>query len=526
MDETTEASGASAEDQFSTPPDEANETVEAKDEEQTPEDSENDSLSLHYQEQVQPLINEIQTKSDHIQSLLEQIEAAKKTATETLEAVNGQHEMAAATLAKIQEIATSIAASETKVENLSAKVIETTDVVDKSLAEVQPVQQKIAQIQLEVEGAATRVSQQEQAATVSAAGAEAQNKTAMAAATEVTGNQVASSAALTDIQSALQKSTSHVTETAAHVAETTASLSQAETNNTAIENLLSSLTTTAENITSVQKKAQTTGDFITATLTSAKNSEQTITKISERVVALEVTIKQRDKELADWQERYGKSLTDWQARYEALHSQIENLLPGATSANLATAFRDQKESYKWPKIIYSGLFIASAIFLAFSYKITVPQEDTWAKNITNPWEGILTDLVHKGPFYLPSLLVLYFTYRAFTTADKMQQDYAYKEKIATSFEGFKKQFESIVTPTGIESPLAILCTQMLVIIGLHPTRFFDTVRTDELPGTEAIKRTLDPTRKSKADSHNPSLPAVSEVVHKGAETIETVLLTE
>lgn len=526
MGETTEASEASAEDQSSTPPDEANETVEAKDEEQTPEASDKGSLSLHYQEQVQPLIDEIQAKSDRAQAVLEQIEAAKNTATQTLETVNGHHETAGAALAKIQEIAASIAASQTEVGNLSAKVTETADAVDKSLADVQPVQQKIAQTQLEVEGAATRVSQQEQAATVSAAGAEAQNKTAIVAATEVTGNQVASAAALADIQSALQKSTSHITQTTAHVTETAALLAQATTNKTAIADILSTASTTQENILNLQKEARTTGGAITATLTSAKSSEQRIVEIGERVAALEGIIKQRDKELSDWQGRYNGALTDWQGRYKELYDQIENLLPGATSANLATAFRDQKESYKWPKVIYSGLFIAAAIFLALSYKIAVPQEDTWAKNITNPWEGILTDLVHKGPFYLPSLLVLFFTYRAFTMADKMQQDYAYKEKIATSFEGFKKQFESIVTPTGIESPLAILCTQMLVIIGLHPTRFFDPVHADELPGTEAIKRALDPARKPKAEPNKPSLPSISEVVNKGAETVERVLSTE
>ncbi len=123
--------------------------------------------------------------------------------------------------------------------------------------------------------------------------------------------------------------------------------------------------------------------------------------------------------------------------------------------------------------------VASAIFLAFGQHVF--PDEPWMGKLTNPWQIMLAHLLQKSPIEVPALLLLYFASRAFITADKLQQDYAYKERIATTFEGFKAQFSNIETPAGVESPLGILCIKLLTIIGQHPARFYDPKHIEDLP---------------------------------------------
>ena len=130
--------------------------------------------------------------------------------------------------------------------------------------------------------------------------------------------------------------------------------------------------------------------------------------------------------------------------------------------------------------------VLSALLLVF-----VPHyipEDEWMTKLTSPWQIILVHWLQKSPVEAPLFLVLYFAFRAFTTADKLQQDYAYKERIATTFEGFKGQFASIEVPLGTESLLSLLCAKVLTIIGQHPARFYDAKHIEDAPSpAQAVK---------------------------------------
>jgi len=62
---------------------------------------------------------------------------------------------------------------------------------------------------------------------------------------------------------------------------------------------------------------------------------------------------------------------------------------------------------------------------------------------------------------------------------RMEEDYAYKEAISTSFEGYKREMEKITASDGENpTPLTILCTNILRAIAERPGRIYESKPED------------------------------------------------
>ncbi|WP_415886612.1 hypothetical protein ACMXYO_01165 [Neptuniibacter sp. QD37_6] len=134
--------------------------------------------------------------------------------------------------------------------------------------------------------------------------------------------------------------------------------------------------------------------------------------------------------------------------YAALNKKIESLLPGATSAGLATAYSDMRESFNKPILISNIIFYISLVFLVLG-AVAMSVETFWAadsiikfKEFGN-WDSILKGLLYKLPFYGPVLWLAYFASKRRSEAQRLQQEYAHKESLAKSYESFKKQIEDL-----------------------------------------------------------------------------------
>lgn len=146
-----------------------------------------------------------------------------------------------------------------------------------------------------------------------------------------------------------------------------------------------------------------------------------------------------------------KSLSDFEARqaakYKALNLQIESLLPGATSAGLASAYREMKESFNNPirdaTRVY-GLSIGILVIASLIFSIDSVGGDQWIKFLSfDDWAVVLKGLVYKAPFYGPVIWLAYTASKRRSESQRLQQEYAHKEALAKSYDSYRKQLQEL-----------------------------------------------------------------------------------
>jgi hypothetical protein len=157
---------------------------------------------------------------------------------------------------------------------------------------------------------------------------------------------------------------------------------------------------------------------------------------------------------------------------EALHTRIEGLLPNATSAGLATAFRDQKTRFKRPQLMWLGTFVATIVLLLVSAYAGLPAAN-------DPWDAIGRHFVNRLPLIAPLVWLAIYAGRHYGLALRLQEEYAYKEAVSAAFEGYKREMGNVggVT-TGGANPLVTLCENVLRTLGQRPGRIYEGKHED------------------------------------------------
>jgi len=133
-------------------------------------------------------------------------------------------------------------------------------------------------------------------------------------------------------------------------------------------------------------------------------------------------------------------------RYSALNGQIESLLPGATSAGLATSYHTLKKSFKRPITIFTTMFCVSIFALSFVALATMTTELSLSQ-VTfielSDYQKAFGNLIMKLPLLLPLIWLAYFFSKRRSEAQRLQQEYAHKEAIAVSYVSFKNQITAL-----------------------------------------------------------------------------------
>jgi hypothetical protein len=135
-----------------------------------------------------------------------------------------------------------------------------------------------------------------------------------------------------------------------------------------------------------------------------------------------------------------------EVKYKTLNDEIESLLPGATSAGLASAYHDLKVSFDTPIRNYSKLFYGSISFLMLVAFISVTQELGWFYikfvDVTDLTK-LFSNILYKLPLIIPVLWLTLFASKRRSETLRLQQEYAHKEAIAKSYQNFKTQIDAL-----------------------------------------------------------------------------------
>lgn len=223
-----------------------------------------------------------------------------------------------------------------------------------------------------------------------------------------------------------------------------------------------------------------------------------------------------------------------QERYEELNTQIEDLLPGATSAGLSSAYNKMHQQFNqdvsnYGKWFYWSLgilfFVVSSVTItpyAFNKlyysniaSVTIQDIDTQTENqkktnknlevrhinktdlilneanneisISNRLVSLLDNFIYKFPFILPALWLVLFISKRRKEAQRLAQEYAHKEALAKSYESYKQQIEKL-DEEDKNKLLPILMENMLKAIALNPAETLDKNANNETPMEEVIKK--------------------------------------
>lgn len=155
---------------------------------------------------------------------------------------------------------------------------------------------------------------------------------------------------------------------------------------------------------------------------------------------------------------------------EDVFEKIESLLPGATSVGLAQSFLDRKKVYEAPSLSWAATLILTLVglFMLGIYDFKNIELSEFASS------SLWSYFIERLPIVAPAIWLAIYAGRKHGQASRLEEEYAHKEAIAKSFEGFKKQIMEMEEQ--IEDSNNELSTQyvrqVMDAIALHPSRVF------------------------------------------------------
>ena len=209
------------------------------------------------------------------------------------------------------------------------------------------------------------------------------------------------------------------------------------------------------------------------TITDAKNNLQSLqdekrsgldTLITEKTNALDTLYSTNEQSLRELAETRGKQLDEQYAAHEESHSaqmskqksdfesqasaiektyselkaRIESLLPGATSAGLASAFKERKDKIERTK---KGWIIGALLSSVALISLGICSLFGWM-----PSQGLVLSVAGRSVIIVGLIFIEEFCRRNYNVATRLSEAYAYKEVLATSYLGYKEQMEEIPMP--------------------------------------------------------------------------------
>lgn len=153
------------------------------------------------------------------------------------------------------------------------------------------------------------------------------------------------------------------------------------------------------------------------------------------------------QEIDDRLKQLGVFEGEHQTRHNAMFEKVESLLPGATSAGLATAYKSLKDSFNKPIKNYTIAFYCALVVLLLSGLFMIIDFTSDPLKIelvkAHDWTEMLKTLLVRAPVVIPVVWFAVFSATRRSQYERLQQEYAHKEALASSYEGYKKQLQDL-----------------------------------------------------------------------------------
>ena len=277
-------------------------------------------------------------------------------------------------------------------------------------------------------------------------------------------------------------------------------VSEIESRHEAVESLHARLLvgtdSTSERIAAYEKQVNQMRDALTSLLGSATLEHKELQRFYERIFGPppadddEVREGGLKEELDARLVQLGKFEIEQRTRHDALFNKIESLLPGATSAGLATAYKTLKDDFKAPIKKYTQAFYASlAVLLLGGLAVVSDSVTLWPFHVqfveAGDWEQMLRTLLTRAPIIVPVVWIAIFSATRRSQYERLQQEYAHKEALASSYESYKKQLQDLHVET--DALQKELIAKAIDAIAYNASKTLDGHHTEKLPAMQVLE---------------------------------------
>ncbi|SEH17055.1 hypothetical protein SAMN04487967_2948 [Natronorubrum sediminis] len=184
-----------------------------------------------------------------------------------------------------------------------------------------------------------------------------------------------------------------------------------------------------------------------------------------------------NKRLDTKEEEIDQYMEDQKDRFENTYEKIESLLPGAASVGLTKAFADQKQRYIRPQIVFVSIFIIGIV----GFVLTA----VWALDDPSSVEAAASNVIARIPFFIAFAWLAAFGSSEYRKNKRLMEEYAHKEVLAKSYQGYKKEF----TEKGDETASENLDESLINTLDENPSRILGTNSSSDRPKlTDVLER--------------------------------------
>jgi len=282
-------------------------------------------------------------------------------------------------------------------------------------------------------------------------------------------------------------------------------------------------------LTACKTTAQGASDQLTSIQQAKSSVEASASAVAESLRITE-TSAATAKKLADvakiTEDRiaaYEKSLESLQSKAEERLKTIDGLLPGAASTGLASAFNQRRSFFKWPQRAWQTVFIFSVFgllavatlrpsvdggmefsLLPHAVETTQPNVETGGTSMAEAgWKSLGFSLLARLPLALPLVWLAFHSSHKAALAQRLEEDYGFKEVVSRSFEGYRREMSELEGKVQPDSPLAKLCSGVLGVVTSPPGRIYEKHALNRTP-LNALAESAKPVAKVAASLHKGS----------------------
>jgi chaperonin cofactor prefoldin len=374
--------------------------------------------------------------------------------------------------AKAEEYVAAAAASQAKADNEALRAFQAKQMVEghsSSVAqikgEVEAQVATVAKLKTELESVAQSVTNLKQTAEADATAIASVRKTAEEASNAIATHQGKVSVSVSSIEALKEELENLSQQVRASSKAVEADISGIVVLKGQADSHLGDIRKASSEGQGLLENSKAISDSIEKYQVSAKSSSESIADISKKV-------SETDSRVLDYEEKISKL----QKSFHEIKGQVEGLLPGATSASLASSFRTQKERFKAPQHKWMVTFITCIGVLVVIATVGIIEGQK-----QETWDSILRVIVQRLPLMLPLIWLALYAGRQYMLAQRMEEDYAFKEAISTAFEGYKRELGSIQKGISPDSPLLALCHSVLSALNRRPGRIYEGKVEDVTP---------------------------------------------
>lgn len=240
-----------------------------------------------------------------------------------------------------------------------------------------------------------------------------------------------------------------------------------------VDGLKEAATQTNADILNVKATADANAEAIEGALGVAKASSEAAKGLADVAETVDQRVKDYEAKLKDFNAQYGEQL-------EA----IKSLLPGATSAGLASAFDKRRKTFLNPGKHWQWMFVGSVMILVAMSAWSLYEVYQHTSATTSQ---IIVFWLSRVPVAAALVWLAMHASRESALARRLEEDYGFKVSVASSFQGFLEQMKNVGGFTADNEPLKALCDATLTQILNPPGRIYERHALAVSPTSELLK---------------------------------------